>query len=65
MGILMIRCPRTGKDVPSGIETDSLSFERTPAFTGHFRCPLCRVDHEWSKIDGWVRESDSPPSVAA
>jgi hypothetical protein len=61
----MVRCPRTGKDVPSGIETDSLSFEKTPNFTGLFHCPLCGIDHSWSKIDAWVCESDTSPSEAA
>ena len=66
MGTLMVRCPHTGQDFPSGIETDRLSFERTPAFNGMIRCPVCGVDHAWSKIDAWVRDSDlSAPSAAA
>jgi hypothetical protein len=61
----MVRCCETGKDFPAGIEIDQLSFELTPAFTGTIRCPLCRVDHQWSKIDAWVCEGDPSPSVAA
>jgi len=64
--MLMVRCPATGRDFPSGIEMDQLSFEKTPAFTGTIRCPFCGVEHPWSKIDAWVRESDpSSPSAAA
>jgi hypothetical protein len=65
VGILMVRCPRTGQDFPSGIETDSSSFERTPAFSGTIRCPICGVDHPWSKIDTWLAETDASPSRAA
>jgi len=65
MGILMVRCPRTGEDFPSGVETDRLSFERTPAFSGTIRCPICGVDHPWSKIDAWLCETDPSPSKAA
>jgi hypothetical protein len=58
MGTLMVRCARTGQDFSSGIETDSLSFERMPAFNATIRCPLCGIDHTWSKIDAWVREGE-------
>jgi len=58
MGTLMVRCPRTGADFPSGIETDRLSFELTPAFTATIRCPWCAEDHVWSKIDAWICEAD-------
>jgi len=58
----MVRCPRTGQDFPSGIETDSLSFERTPAFSGTIRCPICGVDHPWSKLDTWLAETDASPA---
>jgi hypothetical protein len=54
VGTLMVRCPETGQDFASGIETDQLSLQLTPAFTGTIRCPLCSVDHTWSKIDAWV-----------
>ena len=65
MGILMVRCAATGKDFPTGIETDRLSFELTPAFNGTIRCPLCAVDHQWSKIDAWVCEGDAASSGIA
>ena len=60
MGVLMVRCPCTGQDFFSGIETDRLSFEMVPAFTGTIRCPLCACEHVWSKIDAWVCETDFP-----
>ena len=60
----MVRCATTGKDFPTGIETDPRSFELTPAFLGTIRCPLCGAEHQWSKIDAWVCESD-PSSAGA
>ena len=32
MGILMIKCPTTGRDIPTGIETDWASFTSAPVF---------------------------------
>jgi len=60
MGSLMVRCPRTGQDFSSGVETDRLSFERVPAFNAMIHCPVCGVDHDWSKIDAWVCEGGRP-----
>jgi hypothetical protein len=56
-------------DIPTGIETDRLTFERTPNFTSIIRCPICAEDHVWSKIDAWVSElehlgADVAPTVA-
>jgi hypothetical protein len=65
VGTLMVRCPETGQDFPTGIETDQLSLQLTPAFTGTIHCPLCGVEHNWSKIDAWVRETPSLDEEAA
>jgi hypothetical protein len=59
VGTLMVRCPETGKDFSTGIETDQLSFQLTPAFTGTIRCPVCGAEHSWSKIDAWLCETPS------
>jgi len=58
MGTLMVRCRHTGQDFSRGIETDRLSFELMPVFNATIRCPLCGIDHSWSKIDAWVREGE-------
>ena len=57
VGTLMVRCPETGQDFATGIETDQLSLQRTPAFNGTIHCPICGVAHSWSKIDAWLREA--------
>ena len=61
MGVLMIKCPATGRDIPMGIETDRRSFTRTAVFFSRTYCPFCRTNHEWFAKQAWVREA----SVAA
>ena len=44
MGAVMIRCPETGQDIPTGIVTDRKSFEAT--------------EHEWFAKEAWVCEAE-------
>jgi len=50
MSIVAIMCPRTGKQVSTGLEMDRLGFNALPG-TRHFvfRCWLCGHEHQWSK----------------
>jgi hypothetical protein len=64
MGVIMIRCPRTGHDVSTGIEMDAPDFLRSPVFFARVRCPFCRHEHEWFAKDAWVCESPRSPSPA-
>ena len=63
MGMLFTTCPVTGQEIFTGIETDTLSFSRTPAFVGKVRCPICKAEHSWSKETAWLREGggEKPP----
>jgi hypothetical protein len=56
MGIVMVKCPQTGRPIPTGIRTDRESFGRSPVFFGQTRCPICRVHHAWFAGDAWVHE---------
>jgi len=49
MGIISIRCPRTGDEVPVGIEMDRESWDTLPIVTSRMRCPACGAEHVWSK----------------
>jgi hypothetical protein len=67
MAMVMISCPNTGRDVPTGIETDPSSFESFRA-AAPIRCPVCGRDHAWSKRNAWLagslwclQEVGSPP----
>ena len=56
MGLLMIRCPVTGREIATGIKANRFSFNRSPVFFGHTFCPICQRNHEWFAKDAWVRE---------
>jgi len=58
MGILMVRCPKTGWAISTGRYIESRLFGSTPVFFGSAYCPHCRVRHEWFVKDAWVCESD-------
>jgi hypothetical protein len=66
MGMVMIRCPRTGRAMPTGITIDRESFRRRPVFYSRTHCPACRTDHTWFAQDAWVHEPrlvDQHPSA--
>ena len=56
MPMVMIRCPQTGQQVFTGVETDRASFQRLPNSGGHLRCPICGKQHEWGKRDARLSE---------
>ena len=56
MGVVMIKCPRTGQQIRTGMTADRRSFETTPVFFARAYCPICRREHEWFAKDAWVSE---------
>ncbi len=54
MGLVMIKCPNTGRAIPTGLKMDRSSFGSTPVFFSRTHCLICRVDHEWFAKDAWV-----------
>ena len=56
MGMVMIRCPRTGRAMPTGITIDRESFRRRPVFYSRTHCAACQTDHTWFAQDAWVHE---------
>jgi len=58
MGAVMVRCPETGHDIPTGIVTDRKSFNATQVFFARVYCPICRTEHEWFAKEAWVREAE-------
>lgn len=57
MGEVMIKCPDTGHDIPTGLEADRESFRATPVFFSRTFCPICQTHHEWFAQQAWVCES--------
>jgi hypothetical protein len=54
MAMVMIRCPKTGQDVPTGIDTDSRTFSGLPTALARAHCPHCGRDHTWNKDAAWL-----------
>ena len=58
MGIVMIKCPRTGRDISTGIVADRASFNAAPVFFARVHCPMCHTEHEWFAKDAWVCDGE-------
>src|SRR6266705_5995133 len=58
MGAVMVRCPQTGRDIPTGLVTDRKSFDATPVFFARVYCPIWRAEHEWFAKEAWVCEAE-------
>ena len=54
IGIVIIRCPKTGNCISTGMEVNRAAFGSMPVFFGSTFCPACRVSHEWFAPNAWV-----------
>ena len=63
MSALMIKCPKTGQAISTGIETDDHSFGQIPDVLSRAHCPVCGLDHVWWKREAWL--ADAPCSASA
>jgi hypothetical protein len=61
MGVLMVRCPVSGREFSSGIQIEEESLERLPDSPVKSRCPACGKEHTWSTRDARFAEA-VPPS---
>jgi hypothetical protein len=62
MGAVMIKCPDTGRDIPTGMMADRRSFSSTPVFFARVHCPVCRGEHEWFAREAWVCDAEPADS---
>jgi hypothetical protein len=51
---IMFACARTGKFVPTGIETDIDTFVALPEVLSLAHCPACGSTHYWTKSETWI-----------
>ncbi|MFH0301977.1 hypothetical protein AAFX91_33280 [Bradyrhizobium sp. 31Argb] len=58
MGIVMIKCPQTGRAIPTGIKADREKFRCSTVFFARTYCSMCQTSHEWFAKEAWVYESD-------
>jgi len=54
MGVLMIRCSKTGRKIQTQYEMDPVRFRSMPVFFARSFCPICRTEHEWFAREAWV-----------
>jgi len=58
MGIVMIKCPGSGRAIATGMEADREGFSRSPVFFARTFCAICKSSHEWFAREAWVHEAD-------
>ena len=54
MSSVMIRCPATGLDVSTAIETEPSVFRKLPLVAGRMHCPACGRSHRWTISSAWL-----------
>jgi len=62
-GVVMVRCPTTGRELSTGVEMDAATFERLPDIRLRIKCPVCSLDHNWSTREAWL--GNPAPSTPA
>jgi hypothetical protein len=54
---IMIKCPKTGKAVPTGVILEEVAFEAALLPNSSFGpCPECGEMHSWSKEDAFFED---------
>lgn len=48
---VMIRCPVTGRAIPTGLTADARTWKDRPIGFNRVSCPDCKQIHAWSKKD--------------
>jgi hypothetical protein len=63
IGIVMVKCPATGRELSTGIEMDAATFAQLPEIRAQIVCPACGQDHTWSTREAWLGnpEPSAPP----
>ena len=61
---VVIVCPQTKVEVPTGVVVNIKTFKELPTAASHFRCGACGEEHAWSVADAQLA-SLSPSESAA
>jgi hypothetical protein len=56
VGIVMIKCPQTGRAIPAGMKADREKFRCSTVFFARTFCSICRANHEWFAREAWLCE---------
>ena len=65
MGTLMIKCPKTGSAISTGIQMERTTFSNSPVFFARTMCPQCKTQHEWFARAAWIHEPNNPHPEAS
>jgi hypothetical protein len=63
MGIVMITCPATGREVSTGIEMSEV--DQLPMVTAKMFCTACGGVHEWTKKEARLANGGEQYRIAA
>jgi predicted RNA-binding Zn-ribbon protein involved in translation (DUF1610 family) len=61
MGMVMIKCPISGRVVATGIELEEETFTQLPNVGSGMTCPGCGGHHIWRKADAWLDGAGAEP----
>jgi len=67
MNPLSFHCPKTGREIETGIGINYSVLRNVQPVTVRLLCPLCDTVHEWKLSDGLIKEPvvpDAPPLAA-
>ncbi len=56
MGVIVIRCPKSGEEISTDIEIEPEGLLRLPPVTSETVCPLCGEVHAWRPRQARVAE---------
>ena len=54
MSSVMIKCPNTGREVSTSIETEPSVFRKLPRVRARMVCPACGQEHVWVTSSAWL-----------
>jgi hypothetical protein len=58
MGVLVLRCPTTGREFSTGIFADEDTFKTLPNMVTKAACPHCGQLHRWRASEARLADSD-------
>ena len=60
MGIVTVRCPTTGQEVPTGVVMEPGQFQLARFSPSAFVCDACGESHVWEKSEATVQLNGEP-----
>jgi hypothetical protein len=51
---ILIRCPKFGRAIPTGLQTETIKFESLAGIPFSVVCPIYGQIHRWKQGDAWI-----------